>query len=103
MFSETRSRLPYDHPGTPTTHQPKIWGVATPNPSRIDAYAFRVVSELSGQLHEVVVGDFTVPGDRERFCQLEPDFRMSLDMSFVSEVTLCQRFSIGFKSCDWAG
>jgi len=38
-----------------------------------------IVSELSGQLEEVVVDDSTVPGDRERLDQLVLDCRMSLD------------------------
>jgi len=34
------------------------------------------MSELSGQLGEVVVDDFTVQGDRERLDQLALDCRM---------------------------
>jgi len=37
------------------------------------------VSELCGQLDEVVVGDSPVPGGRERLDLLAFDFRMSLD------------------------
>src|SRR6218665_869136 len=37
------------------------------------------VSELSGQLDEVVVGDSPVPGSRERLDQLAFDCRISLD------------------------
>src|SRR6218665_3060322 len=47
--------------------------------------AFSIVFELSGQLDEVIVGDFKVPGDRERFDQLAMDCRISLDMSLVSK------------------
>ena len=38
-----------------------------------------IVSELNGQLNEVVMGDFQVPGGSERLDQLAFDCRMSLD------------------------
>ena len=40
---------------------------------------FSIVSELSGQLDKVVVGDFPVPGGRELLDQLVFDCRMSVD------------------------
>jgi len=39
---------------------------------------FSIVSELSGQLDVVVVGDSTVPGGRERLDQLAFECRVSL-------------------------
>ena len=56
--------------------------------------------ELSGQLDEVVVGDFTVSVDDERLDQLALDYRLSLN---YLQGTLCKRFSIGLRSCDWTG